>query len=524
MQIKGKVWFSLSLGIAVLVAAGCGKSKTEPAVQEMSPSDRYISEAIEKAESGQVDQALAHLDKGLAELKDSGDRARLFSLQLSFMLNNGRPDDAKARYLAALKDEPGLAQSTLGMIEDRLSQQPNGHDAVLAWCDQLEAAGLPDDMKNPVLQNRLSALLALGAFDKALGLIDERGWPLADDLAASMYGRHIQAAIGAGKFEEAGRGIDVLETRGAKRAGMAALAAASRIDVALAQNQPAAAADLLLARAAAFDDGTSANILDRIARTALSDKKPEVCDAIIEKFLAAMADRPSTRSRAARWYLVRARDAENLDMALDRLEKLEAMGLPPAQLAAGINTVSQLVLAPATPNAAVARLMGYVTALKPRVTEEADVSLLAGVQLDAGFRLEDYAALVKVLEAGVPGSGHDEAWHKTMLNKIKAHLDLKEGRIDEAVARFREFMASIEAQEDQGYRDPVTDERVTKPMILGYNEKRIGEIYAKAGRQEDAAKAYSKAKAHYEKALEGFSEKDPEYKTVSAILAELGKD
>jgi hypothetical protein len=110
-----------------------------------------------------------------------------------------------------------------------------------------------------------------------------------------------------------------------------------------------------------------------------------------------------------------------------------------------------------------------------------------------------------------------------MINKVKAHLDLKEGRIDDAVAKFRLFMAAIAAQADQGHRDPITDERVTKDMILGYNASRIGDIYDKAGRAEDAAKAYAEAKADYEKALKGFAAGDPEIKTINEILSGLGK-
>lgn len=521
MQVKGKAL--LSLAVIALLAVGCGKSKSGSATEEISPVDAIINAAIQKAEGGDVNGAVAALEKGLSEVAELPDKGRLFALELNILLNQSRVEDAQARYLKALASEAeaGLARNSMGFIEDYLSRQPDGHSNVLAWCDRLDQVPLPEEMKTAVLQNRLSAQLALGRFDEGLALLESRGWALADEAAAGMASRYIQAALGAGRFDDATAALALLEGKGANRAGMPQLAASSRIDMALAQGGFAAAGELLFDKSALFDDGTSANILDKIARSAIGAGKPEAADAVVEKALSTLADRPGTRARAARWWLMRARDSGDLDLATDRLEKLDGMGLPPPVLVGGVNAVSQLVLAPATPPASVTRMLAVVAKLRSRVTDESDVAVLSGVQLDGGFRTEDYAGLVKVLESSVPG--HDAAWHDTMINKVKAHLALKEGRTDEAVKRFRDFMASIAAQEDQGHRDPVTDERVSKPMILGYNARRIGDILAAAKRPDEAAKAYAEARADYQEALKGFADTDPETKTVKAILAELDK-
>lgn len=519
MQIKGKAW--LSLALVALVGIGCGKSKT--AGDSMPAVDRFSAEATAKAESGDLAGALALLDKGITQVSDPSEKGRLFALELGLLLGQNKLADAEARYLkaAATPADVSLAVQATGFIEGYLARQPEGHSNVLAWCDRLDQAGLPEALQAPVLQNRLSALWALGQFDQALALIETRGWAMPDAVAGGLFGRFIQSSLAAGQLDLAAQALAFLDEKGGKRAGLAALAAEGRIDLAVARADFAGAGDLLFERAALFDDGASAGFLDKIARGALAGGKADASDAVVEKALSAFANRPGTRARAQRWWLLRARDAGDLGMGLDRLEKLDALGVPPAQLAGGVNILSQMVLPSNTPPAAAARMMDFAGRLKARVTEEGDVALLAGVQLDAGFRLEDYAGLVKVLEAGVPG--HDAAWHQTMINKVKAHLDLKEGRIDDAVAKFRLFMAAIAAQADQGHRDPITDERVTKDMILGYNASRIGDIYDKAGRAEDAAKAYAEAKADYEKALKGFAAGDPEIKTINEILSGLGK-
>jgi tetratricopeptide (TPR) repeat protein len=523
MQVKGKVL--LSLALVTLVAVGCNKSKSgvEPEKKSISPTDAILNSAIQKAESGDSTSAVAILEKGLSEIAESSDKGRMFAMELNVLLNQNRAEDAQARYLKAVASptEAVLARNTMGFIENYLCRQPGGHSNVLAWCDTLEKAGLPEEMKTPVLQNRLSAQLTLGQFADALSLIETRGWALSDELAGSMCGRYIQAALAAGRLDDATAAIALLEGKGANRTGMAALAIGGRIDLTLAQGRFVPAGDLLFEKSASFDDAASSAILDKIARATLGAGKGEDADAIFEKTLSVMADRPGTRAHAARWWLIRAREANNLDLIVDRLEKLDGMGLPPGVLVAGVSSVSPMILAPATPAASVTRMMKFVGELKPRVKEETDIAVLAGVQLDGGFRTEDYAGLVKVLESGVPG--HDKAWQDTMINKVKAHLALKEGRTDEAVKRFRDFMASIAAQEDQGHRDPVTDERVTKPMILGYNARRIGDILKGANRPDEAAKAYAEAKAYYQDALKGFTDKDPETKTVAKILEDLDK-
>lgn len=520
MRIAGiMVW---SLAVSVMVVSGCGKSR---GVKEagMSPADRILREAMQQAETGDLTNTLAVVDKGLAELKDPGDRNRLFAFSLSFLLNQNQIEIAQERYLKALAspDDLFLARNTLGFIVDYLSQKPDGSSNVLAWCDRLEKAGLPENMKAPVLQNRLASLLALNAFTEGLNLIENRGWALPDEAVNAMCARFITAALAAGRADDVSAAIALLEGKGRGRSGMALLAASGRIDLLMARRQFLPAAEYLFAQTAIFDDRTSAGILDKLAQAATAAGTPEAIDPIAEKALAVIPVRPDTRARAAQWWLLRARDGGSLDQAVDRLQKLDGMGLPPSVLVGGVNLVSQLVLVPSTPPAAVKRVLEFVGALKPRITEEPEKALLAGIQLDGGFKLEDYTFLIAVLEAGVPG--HDKAWDNTMINKIKAHQALKEGKTDEAVKRFRAFMDSIAAQEDQGHRDPVTDERVTKPMILGYNARRIGDILAAAGRAPEAAKAYAEAKGYYTEALKGFAEKDPETKTVKKIMAEFDK-
>jgi tetratricopeptide (TPR) repeat protein len=154
--------------------------------------------------------------------------------------------------------------------------------------------------------------------------------------------------------------------------------------------------------------------------------------------------------------------------------------------------------------------------LLAQAPSDAEKASLRGMIMDSCFRLEDYERTLRLLDQGVPGQ--DEQWHKMMINKVKAHLALKEGRKQEAVDRFRAFMEYIRTQAmDQ--TDPVTGNRITKEEILGLNAKRIGDILASMGQDEDARAMYKSARESYQAALERTSP-GPEY---DRIQAELGK-
>jgi hypothetical protein len=105
---------------------------------------------------------------------------------------------------------------------------------------------------------------------------------------------------------------------------------------------------------------------------------------------------------------------------------------------------------------------------------------------------------------------------------VRAHQALKDGRTDDAVAGFREFMAGIEKHSDDQI-DPVSQMRYTKQMILGFNARRIGDILAKAGRAKEAADEYRLAGAWFKKAGAAMDKQSKEGQWIAAETAKLPK-
>ena len=81
-------------------------------------------------------------------------------------------------------------------------------------------------------------------------------------------------------------------------------------------------------------------------------------------------------------------------------------------------------------------------------------------------------------------------------------------------------MATVEAGKDNEAADPATGVVHTKPMILGRNAKRIGDIYRDQLKDAAAAKAaYAEARQYYQTALEA----KPDSDAIAVIRAEMAE-
>ena len=124
---------------------------------------------------------------------------------------------------------------------------------------------------------------------------------------------------------------------------------------------------------------------------------------------------------------------------------------------------------------------------------------------------------MSLLEKGI--TGHDEHWHSELKDKVGAHLALAEGRHEDAIKLFRVHMARVEVWE-QPVVNPEDQTKMTKEAVLGFNEKRIGDIYSEMGsRSEDAKAAYARARGWYQMALSKLEPDSAEHATATAELA-----
>lgn len=511
----------IAAGLAIgFMSAGCAK-KEGGAPSEPEPKGPVVEEFLEKAftllQGGQTNEALQVLDDATALFDQPELRARLFIEGQQILVNGGRQPEAEQRYLSAASTNAELARLSYGLIEDAYYRAQD-FKGLEAWCRTLEGAGLPAELLPQLLRNRLNAVRLDGRFDEALEIARADVMALPADPAAWVLGSLIQELLGGGQLDEATRFVDLVEQGCSDKVLLCRLAANARVDLAMARGQWDALRETVKQAAAVLDDGGVAGVIERACRAALGAGRADVSDAVAELALTELKDMPAAAGRAARWWIITAKEAKDLDKALDRLERLIAMDLAQGNLSVLAGMLSADILSDGTrPHAE--RFIRLVDPLAQKAADENEKGRFLGMLLDASFKADDFGYTIKLIEGGVPGQ--DEEWHTVMLNKVRAHKALVDGNTDEAVRRFRDFMAHIAAKPDEGLVDPVSGDRVTKPMILALNARRIGDILAKAGKGDEAKAAYGEAVGYLKEALKDFEDGSREAATIRTQLDEL---
>jgi hypothetical protein len=204
----------------------------------------------------------------------------------------------------------------------------------------------------------------------------------------------------------------------------------------------------------------------------------------------------------------------NTALALQRLTSLIGLGFDLPLILQCTDVVYPAVIGKGS-TAQVQMFITHCESLLPLATESQKASL-NGMILDGSFRADQFDTALKLLEAGI--AGQDARWHEIMINKVKAHLALQEGRKKEAVDRFRTFMNDLTSMPaDQ--TDPVTGNKVGREAILGLNAKRIGDIQSSMGDTEGARKTYKEARNYYQQALAKAPQGGDESREIQKAMA-----
>ncbi|MCK5850561.1 MAG: hypothetical protein KAH23_06560, partial [Kiritimatiellae bacterium] len=196
--------------------------------------------------------------------------------------------------------------------------------------------------------------------------------------------------------------------------------------------------------------------------------------------------------------------SEETDQAPSRLSRLLAAGAKPLSVARAYTRVGSRILI-GSDKELFSQMMQVGQSLLSMISDKDKRLDVARLMFDYSCIQEDYEASLDLLRTCYEGKKIDH-----ILNKVQAHKALKEGRSDEAVKRFRDFMDLVRTWKTKQY-DQLTGESVPVSAVLGLNARRIGDILLLDGKKKEAAKAYAEAKEYYAKAL-GSLEKAPRWK------------
>ena len=441
------------------------------------------------------DEATKLILDAMEDPKYAKQKTRLATVIVRFLLFTEQPDEAKKFFLETIRTEPELARPGFEIIYSNYLNSGDSESAI-AWARELLEQPLPDDMRQTATGWLLIGLLSGNQEDalfEELARLDklppESACVIADDLCRYTYQNEkygvLLREIEAFSKAPYGNQESLLQTMTA----YALLAKAGTGDWA---GVKAGLPDALKS----LQERNLQTMLSNLFAIARRNQDSDTIESIADTVLHAEACRGynGIRNTAAReWVAVGVkRDKTCLP---ERIAAIRALGIAPQTVLSNISRHFYDVLDDAT---TIRKLIGELDAVRPLLDDDSRRNSVDSLLLDAAFIVEDYKRVLSIIEAGIPD--RDEAWHNMTRTKVKAHIALQDGDIDEAVKQFRAFMDII-ATSTETTPDPSSNVVYTPKMILGFNARRIGDIYAKAGRKAEADKSYAEARGYYEEAL-----------------------
>lgn len=491
---------------AAALAAGCARAgdETAPDVEadlarpDVEFDENAIYSLFEKVDGllsgGDTNEATRVFVEAVDDPAFAPAHDQLFATLLRYLLFTGQVEDAKAKYLAALRTEPDSALPVRDFVYGFLLNEGD-LDGALDWARTLMAQDLPDEARASATEWLATGLLSKGDRDASLSAVTNAVAEFAPAVAAPLAQRFAQAALSR-KDVTLAEGVAAALSARSESPEFAAAANGLELRILAAKGDFAAAAARIPALFEVLPDGQFVQGLNELFRAADAAGKTDAVDLVASAVVLdeRFADRPATRLAAARRWLgvVLAGGPDGKALYPQRFDKLLKLQFKPDHLYGLYSRYFYDIMDDTEvlrETAAIGKL------LRAQVPDQAEADALKSYELDADFILGDYDGALAVVEEGIPD--HDAAWHQMTKTKILAHKALAEGDRPAAVARFREFLALLP---DEEQHDPTTGVVYSRDALVGFNEKRIGDIWTEAGEAAKAAEAYATARAAFAKA------------------------
>ncbi len=495
---------------AAVVLTGCGSKKSEQPLDW--PSVCAEVDAIREDRGRPA--AVEYLKDALADDDLAAFRRDVFTILVGEQLAAGDVAGAQGTYVTFVAENDDCAGLGIDSIAGHLEETEPGSS--VAWCDTVLKTTESENVKMQAMRRLVMAHVAADTLSEMLPRLTEV-FSLSDARAVSTAMRWIVgAAIQARDFELLNSLLAASRDQAQENPDLNAVLIMAEADSLLIREELQKAETFLFANAQSIDDGSLSSrllwIMDR-----LEEREPKSSDRLAYRVIQTLADCPRARGDAAGRWLKRAATEASTDLFVQRSNELLDKNIEVGRVGAEYQKHFYKGIRQGSDAQKAAYLaVGERLATNAALPESRRASLQL-LRLDGAFYRKDFAAALAIIDAGI--ASHDDAWHAEMKNKVSAHLALAEGRPEEAIAMFRKHMAIVEAWEAPVI-NPENGMSMSKEVVLGFNEKRIGDIYAGIpGKESEAAAAYARARVCYKEALALLEPDSAEHKAAAEELA-----
>jgi tetratricopeptide (TPR) repeat protein len=475
------------------------------------------AQAQELAQKGETKKAVALLKRLYDSRRFTGYRQNLLTQMLQLDLGANDVSAAQALFREAAKRDVSLASTAVGLIEDYLSSRGR-HDEIIAWCGVMQDYSFGDGIRMRLAGLHFRTLVTVGKGSEIpVAMVPyllhmEQGAALA--VAQDQFNTLMR-----GKLADVARQvISVVEKNVKDSPQRRGVLLSMNVDLLLASGDRRTADMMVRNQFGTVPDESVIRNLTEVVKAHSDGGDVGAADALPGFFIEKVKDRQVVWEAAASlWIKLAARQSLVAEL-VRRLAALKEAGFSAPFILDQTDGVYSLLLDQGTKQD-YEPLYKLYDGLYAGLNDDVTRRRLIGVLLDVGFYLQKFEEALKLVETGMTAVEPNQ--RAMLVSKIKAHLALKKGQTDEAIANFREFMALI-AKGPESEVDPVDNSRMTRDMILGLNARRIGDILTGAKRQPEAAKAYTEARGYYTKALAEFPDpKSLENQKIRKHLSEI---
>ena len=523
-MMKRTVMAMVLVGAVAVLLAGCRRDREETVTEVPEEAMQLLLEAsmaevssIQETQGGAA--AAVRLREMLSQPGYNNIRGPIVQRLLETLLAAGDAEGVLAAYLELAAADAPIAEAGFQTVI-QASMQGDDPQVRAARVDRLIAtASLPLPLRTAAWQSRMELYAQAGS---VAGVADRVGEIMAGDMASAartVFATAVSQGMQIADYAGVQALLAAVEARSLWNADLDLFVKLARGELMLAQDKPEAAWALYLALADVIGDSELSRRLPAVLKAAKRLELPELSARTIETAYQRGDVFPLTRDAAAVWAVREAADGGKVDALLAATQTALERGAKVSRFYHGFSRGFYAMIQKATAEERTA-----ITDLLQRISqapavEEAILGMIASARLDVAFFAQDFKAALAIVEAGVPG--FDEKWHEELRDKVSAHIAQQEGRHEDAVALYRKHMARVSAWE-QPVINPENNQQMIKEVVLGFNEKRIGDIWsAVPGREGDAAAAYARAREWYGKALEILEKDSPEHAEAVAELARV---
>jgi hypothetical protein len=474
---------------------GCKPSAEKKAAMEQrirQEVDALFEKILDRQAQGQLTEALALTETGLATPQYAAHKARFFSEKIDLLLAQDKDAAAVDLEIAAWKTEPALAQGVTERIQNYYLQK-NNHAAVLAWGKRLLALGptLPSDLRRQVLGWRLNSALSLADQTAAKECVDEVLSLMKPEEAVALLQTSLGGLISGGDPDLALPLIARISEKYPSTPAFQQLVATLNLRVDLATANWQQFPEAFRACVAQLPDEPLAQLTRQACLPLQKNNRRDLVEKASEHIIFAAPAKTNSVNLASRLW-VECGVAADKKLLPERLDALLKAGVSPVQVG---NLFDRYFYEMVNDLDIIRSLCSLGERILSNCSDENTVNNLKVKIVDGAFIVENYDLAVQMLEKGIPGK--DKLWHDMSLPKVKAHRALAQKNPREAVKYFREFMDCwINSKQEEEY-DPTSGIAYSREWILGRNANRIANILDSIPDKAEADKAREEAKNYF---------------------------